>query len=100
MAEQRRDFLGSEQARQVSHEARATSEEPAIDRNPRFAIGRGQDDALERAVEALRAFHTWYRTMLKRWRGGARDVIFPPGTWWMRVFHGASIQDVAAALAG
>jgi len=26
------------------------------------------------------------------WKSGVRDVVFPPGTWWMRVHHGAVIN--------
>ena len=29
---------------------------------------------------------------------GVRDVLFPEGTWWMRVFHAAGVRsDVPAA---
>jgi len=41
------------------------------------------------AATALRAFRLAYREALSRWREGARDVIFPFGTWWMRVHHHA-----------
>ena len=27
---------------------------------------------------------------LRAWRAGVRDVVFPAGTWFMRVFHGAA----------
>ena len=44
---------------------------------------------------AVRAFRDSYRAVLKRWRGGERTALFPVGTWWMRVFHRAGVNDVA-----
>ena len=94
--EKRRSVLGAARASAVSPTERATTVEPKVDRNPRFAVGRNQDDAWQRAVAALRAFHMSYRSAMERWRAGIRDVVFPPGTWWMRVFHGVQVADVAA----
>lgn len=100
MAKQPRPFLGAKQARQVDPEARATSKEPVIDRNPTFAVGLGQEDAADRAVQALRSFRASYRAALEQWRQRARDVVFPVGTWWMRVFHRANVGDVTVAASG
>ncbi len=47
---------------------------------------------VSRRVAALlhrRAFLAAYRRALTSWCEGARDVTFPHGTWWMRVFHNA-----------
>jgi hypothetical protein len=100
MQEQGRRFLGAEQASRVSTEARATSVEPVFDRQPRFAVGRGQGDAFRRAAAAVRAFHASYRSALERWRAGLHSVVFPTGTWWMRVFHGALVNDGVVVRAG
>jgi REP element-mobilizing transposase RayT len=95
MEQQRRSFLGAERASAVSSTARATTPEPTVAHNPTFAVGRNQGDAWQRAAAALRAFRASYRAALERWRAGARHTVFPPGTWWMRVFHHADIADAA-----
>ncbi|APR85350.1 Transposase [Minicystis rosea] len=86
-------FLGAERARKVSPHDRATSVEPSRDRNPTFAVGAGQGDTWRAAARAVRAFRASYRVAVERWRAGMRAVVFPVGTWWMQVFHGASIAD-------
>ena len=96
MGRQHRGFLGAKRAQAVSPTARVTTPEPPIDRNPRFAVGRNQGDAWQRAAAAVRAFRTSYRAALERWRAGVRDAVFPPGTWWMRVFHGAVVAGASA----
>jgi len=90
--DQHRGFQGAERASAVPAEARATTTEPTIERNPTFAVGRGQGDAWHRAASALRAFRASYRAALDRWRAGARQAVFPAGTWWMRVFHRAEVM--------
>jgi hypothetical protein len=40
-----------------------------------------------RMLEAIREFRRAYHDALAAWRGGKKDVGFPDGTWWMRVFH-------------
>jgi REP element-mobilizing transposase RayT len=89
-----RTFLGAGRAATVPPTARAATPEPAIERNPTFAVGRNQGDAWHRAAAALRAFRASYRAALERWRDGVRDAVFPGGTWWMRVFHRAVVSDV------
>jgi REP element-mobilizing transposase RayT len=46
-------------------------------------------------LEGQRAFRVAYREALERWRRGEREVVFPWGTWWMRVFHGAAVAAPA-----
>jgi putative transposase len=91
-------FLGAERASQVSPYERATSFEALRDRNPTFAVGREQGSAWRKAAMAVRAFRASYRTAIERWRAGLRDTVFPAGTWWMKAFHGASIQEVRLAV--
>ncbi|WP_437632895.1 transposase [Sorangium sp. So ce854] len=86
-------FFGAERARNVSPYQRATSFEALRDRNPTFAVGRDQGDAWQTAAAAVRAFRASYRAALERWRAGLRSAVFPAGTWWMRTFHGASVND-------
>ncbi|WP_434048740.1 MULTISPECIES: transposase [Sorangium] len=86
-------FLGTEEASKVSPYERATSFEALRDRNPTFAVGRGQGGAWRIAATAVRTFRALYRAALDRWRAGVRSAVFPAGTWWMRIFHGASVTD-------
>jgi len=91
-------FLGAEQVMLVPYDSRATSEEPEHDRNPTFAVGHQQGEALSLAVAAVRAFRTSYRAALKKWHAGDRGAVFPAGTWWMRVFHGAVVNSMVMAV--
>ncbi|WP_433937789.1 transposase [Sorangium cellulosum] len=84
-------FLGAERASKVSPYERATSFEALRDRNPTFAVGREQGGAWRIAATAVRAFRSSYRAALERWRAGIRSAVFPAGTWWMRMFHGATV---------
>jgi putative transposase len=90
-------FLGAERASQVSPYERATSFEALRERNPTFAVGREQGDAWRTAAAAVRAFRASYRAALDRWCAGVRSALFPAGTWWMRTFHGVSVNDVMPA---
>jgi REP element-mobilizing transposase RayT len=91
---QGRRFLGAKRAAEVSPYERATSFEALRKRNPTFAVGRGQGAVWRRAAAAVKAFRAAYRAALDRWCAGVRSALFPAGTWWMRVFHGAGINDV------
>jgi putative transposase len=86
-------FLGQRRVREASPYDRATSLEALRARNPTFAVGREQGSAWLAAAAAVRTFRTSYRAALDRWRAGVRDAVFPTGTWWMRVFHGASVPS-------
>jgi len=90
-------FLGAERACDVSPYDRATSFEALRDRNPTFAVGREQGGAWRAAAAAVSAFRRTYRAALERWRAGAREAVFPAGTWWMKAFHGASVSEVMLA---
>lgn len=79
--------LGPDRVAEVSPFTRAVSDESPGDRNPTFAAGRGNGDAWRCAAEVTRAFRRAYRSALDQWRTGARSVVFPSGTWLMRVLH-------------
>ena len=83
---------------EVSPYERATSFEALRERNPTFAVGRNQGAAWHRAAAAVKAFRASYRAALERWCAGVRSALFPTGTWWMRVFHGAGINDVVLSV--
>lgn len=81
-------FLGAERATRVKITDRGRKWELFGARNPTFAAG-GDVEAALAAVERLQAFRTAYREALERWRAGERDVVFPWGTWELRVHHHA-----------
>jgi REP element-mobilizing transposase RayT len=90
--------LSAERAKTVSPYDRAVSFAPLRALNPTFAVGRQSKDVRRRAMVAVRAFRATYRAALTQWRRGVRDVLFPAGTWWMRVFHAAGVcSEVLAA---
>ena len=82
-------ILGAARVRRLSPYRRATSFELLRDRNPTFAVGRGQRKVFFQAVVELRTFRRAYRQALEQWRAGLRSVVFPEGTWWMCQVHGA-----------
>lgn len=91
-----RTFLGADRCRRTSPYRRARSFEPLRDRNPTFAVGRGNREAFFAAAEGLRLFRSAYREALRLWRQGIRDVEFPLGTWAMKRLHVAAVQERAA----
>jgi REP element-mobilizing transposase RayT len=91
-----RTFLGADHCRRTSSYRRARSFEPLRDRNPTFAVGRGNREGFFAAVEELRVFRAAYREALQLWRLGVRDVAFPGGTWAMKRLHSASVAPPAA----
>ncbi|MEM7437521.1 MAG: transposase, partial [Myxococcota bacterium] len=72
----------------LSFMRRASSHEAFGRLNPQFAAA-GNRAAATDAVARLRAFKAQYDRALDAWMKGRRDVCFPHGTWWMRIFHGA-----------
>jgi putative transposase len=87
-----RSFVGPDRVRKLSPYRRATSSEPARERNPTFAVGRGQKAVFFQAAQELRAFRRAYRDAFENWRAGLRSVVFPQGTWRMCQLHGAAVQ--------
>lgn len=64
--------------------------EPRRQLNPRVACS---DPARRVALlDRLKAFVGRHRAALKRFRSGARDVLWPPGTYQMRVVHNVAID--------
>lgn len=90
--------LGAKRATRVHPESRITSHEPARQRRPSFAVGRGNPEAFARAKKAKRDFRTAYKAALKQWRNGDRSVEFPAGTYAMRVLHCANVAEAMNSL--
>lgn len=82
-----RTFRGMDQVMRIDPNASPATPEPRRGLNPRIAA----KDAATRveAIEAWREFQAEYRYAWLAWRDGRRDVLFPLGTWLMRVRHRA-----------
>jgi REP element-mobilizing transposase RayT len=87
LARDGRSPVGAVRVLAQSPNARPVAGEPRRGLNPRIACRNkwGRIEALLRLREFARA----YRKALADWRAGLRDVLFPPGTWLMRVQHAA-----------
>ncbi|MEM9731222.1 MAG: transposase [Myxococcota bacterium] len=81
-------FVGPRRVLKLAHTKRARSYELFGSLNPQFAAA-GHRAAATEAVRRLRAFNAQYEAALRRWMQGDRAALFPEGTWWMRVCHGA-----------
>jgi len=81
-------FVGPRRVLQQLHTKRARSYEAFGNLNPQFAAA-GNREAASAAVKRLRAFNAQYDKALAAWTSGTRTALFPRGTWWMRVHHGA-----------
>ena len=84
-----RAFLGRKAVLASSFIQRARSYEEKRGPIPTFAARVGAIRDHLRRIE--RSFRARYRAALDRWRGGGRDVVFPFGTWGMRVLHAAAV---------
>ena len=82
-----RSFLGRAAVLAESFVKRAKSFEPKRVLVPTIAA---KDPNARRVLTGLqKAFRMAHRAALRAWRDGLRDVVFPFGTWGMRVFHSA-----------
>lgn len=87
-AEQRRvegrNVLGRKAVRAQSWRDRPGSAEPRRQMSPRVAA-RSKWARIE-SLQRLQSFIEAYRAARAAFRGGRRDVVFPAGTYWLRVF--------------
>lgn len=82
-----RRFLGRRGVLEQSRYARPGTREARFEISPRVACRNKW-----RRIERLRQERAWrdaYAAALQRWRAGDRGVLFPCGTYKMRVLHGA-----------
>lgn len=82
-----RSFLGAARALAQFPFSRPRPGEPRRQLSPRVA-GRDKWRRIE-ALLRLADFTRDYRDAMSKWVSGARDVLFPHGTWLMRVRHAA-----------
>lgn len=90
-----RGFLGRDGVLALDTSTVATTAEPLAGRNPRLAARDSEKRGT--IVARLRAFHRAYRVALATWRSGVRDVVFPLGTYAMRILHGVVCTPAAEA---
>ncbi|MFK7988997.1 MAG: transposase [Sandaracinaceae bacterium] len=86
-----RRVLGPVAARNEGPLREAVSQETAGSLNPRVKAGRGQTEARMAALTKRAVFRQDYAAALSLWCAGDRQVVFPAGTYWMRVHHGAAM---------
>ena len=87
-----RSFLGLAGVLSQSVDSRPATSAPMHGLNPRIAC-RSKWKRIE-VLQRLKEFVRQYKEALADWRRGVRDALFPPGTWHMRVLHGARCADL------
>ncbi len=90
LAAQGRRFMGARQVRRQKHTDRPVGEAERRGLNPRIAA-RDKWKRIE-ALGRLAEFLEDYREALERLRSGARNVVFPPGTYLLRVHLGVACR--------
>jgi hypothetical protein len=83
-----RGYAGHKRVLKTPHTTRARSYEQFGGRVPTFAAA-GNGAAAAKLARRRREFRTEYRQAWIAWKAGDHNVIFPYGTWKMRVYHGA-----------
>lgn len=88
-----RRFLGPKACLKQRHTDHPATQEPRREISPKIAA---RDKALRTAaLQRLRDFVTAYRTAFLKWKKGVRNVLFPAGTYWLRVHAAARCRSPA-----
>ena len=90
MEREGRSFLGAQAVISQHHLAQPNSREKRRELNPRIA-GKSKWYRIE-AIHRQKDFIFKYRKAFSRWREGTRDVVFPFGTYGLRVFAGVKCE--------
>ncbi|MCB9592829.1 MAG: hypothetical protein H6719_08855 [Sandaracinaceae bacterium] len=85
--------LGPIAARYVGAFERAKSWETFGVIHPTFATGQGRVAERIEAAKEVVVFRESYRACWKRYRAGERDIVWPYGTYLMRVRHDMRVAD-------
>ncbi|HSM94314.1 MAG TPA: hypothetical protein VLT47_15675 [Anaeromyxobacteraceae bacterium] len=85
LATEGRTFLGARRVLAQDPMSHPATREPLGQLNPRVACR--DPEVRKGALARLQEFAAAYRDALAAWRRGIRDVIFPEGTYQMRVQH-------------
>jgi hypothetical protein len=79
-------FVGAEAVLNQSFDSKPSTEEPLGTLNPRIAA---KSPAVRvRAIQSMQTFAKAYRAAWLRFRDGVRDVLFPAGTYALRLYSG------------
>ena len=62
-------------------------------REPIPKVAASERNAKEWELYVRKRFLAEYRVALRAWCAGDRAVVFPYGTWWMRVHHGVEVAE-------
>ena len=84
-------FLGRRAVLAQSRHGRPRTREPRFGTSPKVAC-RNKWRRIER-LQANRQWQVDYQAALASWRAGERDVVFPAGTYKMRVLHGVQCAE-------
>lgn len=79
-------FVGVRAVLSQSFDSKPKSEESFGALNP--SVGAKSRAVRVRVIQSMRAFLDAYRAAWLRWRDGARDTIFPAGTYALRLYSG------------
>ena len=85
-----KSFLGMDGVMRCDPNDRPRTREPRREMNPRIAAA--DVDVRVEAIRARKEFLDAYRQAYCAWATGNHDVVFPAGTWLMRVRHAARCQ--------
>ena len=86
-------FFGAKRVRKASPYKRAKAYEVFGALDPKWATKGGGREAYLAEAERYRTFQAEYRVAWERRAGGESDVVFPYGTWLMRVRYGARCAE-------
>ena len=84
-------YAGAKRVLKASYTQRSNSREEFGSRTPTFATA-GNGEVAATMVAKRRSFRSDYRTAWLKWKAGDHGVIFPAGTWKMRVYHAATCE--------
>jgi putative transposase len=90
-----RFFMGRQAVMQQRHTDSPLSREPRRNLNPQVAC-KSKWHRIE-ALQRLKSFQSDYKEALKRWRDGEHNVVFPAGTYAMRVHAGVKCAPTQGA---
>jgi hypothetical protein len=79
-------FVGAKAVLNRSYTSKPSAEKPLGRLNPRIAAKSPR--VRVRAIQTMQAFAKEYRAAWLRWRDGIRDVLFPAGTYALRLHSG------------
>lgn len=84
-------YAGAKRVMNTPHTHRASSAEKFGRRKPTFAAA-GNREVARAMIQRRRTFLSAYCTAWRAWKAGDHSVVFPAGTWKMRVYHAARCQ--------